>query len=110
MIRIKHGKVIEIGLPENGFLSDGSAVSNYHCLSEDILKKEGWVRPKEVIPPLKDDEELGEAKYELRNRKWIKTYEVVKKSEVLLANNLEEQDIIEELQERIKALESLIVD
>ncbi|MCX7715053.1 MAG: hypothetical protein N2171_04935 [Clostridia bacterium] len=49
-VQIKDGAVIQEGLPESGYLSDGSPVSNYDKLDESILKAEGWY-PCEKIEP-----------------------------------------------------------
>lgn len=40
---IQNGEVKQIGLPATGYLKDGSGVSGYNLLHEDILKEEGWL-------------------------------------------------------------------
>ena len=42
-VKVQNGEVIEVGLPETGYLSDGAGVSNYHLLDERVLRDEGWL-------------------------------------------------------------------
>ena len=50
MIQVINGEIKQYQLPKVGTLSDGSTVSGYHLLNEDILKEEGWL-PLEDNPP-----------------------------------------------------------
>ena len=49
MIQIKGGVIVNRQLPKTGYLTNGRAVSNYDCLPEEVLRKEGWVDEKEAI-------------------------------------------------------------
>lgn len=102
MIQVKDGKVVKEELPKNGFLADGRAVSNYRYLPKKELEKEGWVEPLKVIPTITEDQELGNRKYELKNNKWIETYEVREKPKVVEPA----PDPIKELEKRIEVLEA----
>lgn len=41
--KVENGQAIQIGLPSTGTLQDGSTVSGYNLLPENILLEEGWL-------------------------------------------------------------------
>lgn len=53
--KVENGQVIQVGLPTTGILKDGSTVSGYNLLPEDILREEGWL-PLIDNPPVYDTE------------------------------------------------------
>ena len=77
-IQIIDGEIVEHSLPRVGTLKDGSTVSGYHLLGEDILKNEGWL-PLEDTPPEHDEETqyLVQDGYEILEDKVIKKYNIV---------------------------------
>lgn len=107
MIQVKDGKVLSTTLPKNGFLSDGRAVSNYKHLPGKVLEKEGWAEPEESKPKITKDQELGKVKYEVRDGKAIKTYEVIEKPKVVEPEPV--IDPIEDIKKRIDALEGKVL-
>lgn len=105
MIQVKDGKVLSTTLPKNSFLSDGRAVSNYKHLPDKVLEKEGWVEPEEVKPAITKDQEFGRVKYEVKDGKAIKTYEVLEKPKVVEPVI----DPIEDIKKRLDALEGKVL-
>jgi hypothetical protein len=77
MIQVINGKIAQYSLPKTGTLKNGSTVSGYHLLDENILKDEGWL-PLEDIPPEYDMETqyLTNDGYEILEDKVIKKYKV----------------------------------
>lgn len=77
MVQIEGGQIIRFNLPKVGTLKDGSTVSGYHLLDEDILRDEGWL-PLEDNPPEYDMETqyLTNDGYEILDDKVIKKYKV----------------------------------
>lgn len=55
LVQVIEGKIKQYSLPKTGTLKNGSTVSGYHLLDEEILKEEGWL-PLEDIPPEYDEE------------------------------------------------------
>ena len=43
MIQVIKGKIKQYSLPKTGTLKNGSTVSGYHLLDEEILLDEGWL-------------------------------------------------------------------
>jgi len=78
MIQVIDGKIKQYNLPKTGVLKDGSTVSGYHLLDEEILLDEGWL-PLEDIPPEYDEETqyLVNDGYEILEDKVIKKYRIV---------------------------------
>lgn len=70
MVRIEDGNVVEVGLPQSGYLKDGKSVSGYNLLPEDILKDEGWL-------PLLDihTEEQTFIRYDIQENQVLTVYE-----------------------------------
>lgn len=77
MIQVINREIIQYKLPITGTLKDGSTVSGYHLLDEEILKDEGW-SPLEDIQPEYDVETqyLINDGYEILEDKVIKKYKV----------------------------------
>lgn len=47
MIKVKNGKIVRDKLPKTGHLKDGTAISNYDKLPEEVLRREGWIKEDE---------------------------------------------------------------
>lgn len=77
MIQVINGEIKQYSLPKTGTLKNGSTVSGYHLLDENILKDEGWL-PLEDIKPDYDEETqyLANDGYEILDDKVIKKYKV----------------------------------
>ena len=77
MIQVIDGQIVQYYLPRTGTLKDGSTVSGYHLLDEEILKEEGWL-PLEDNKPTYDDTThyLIDDGYEILEDKVIKKYKV----------------------------------
>ena len=74
-VQVINGKIAQYSLPKTGTLKNGSTVSGYHLLDENILKDEGWL-PLEDIKPEYDEETqyLVNDGYEILEDKVIKKY------------------------------------
>ena len=55
--RVENGNVL-IGLPRVGVLRDGSTISGYNSLPENVLISEGWLPVEEDIPVYNQDTEM----------------------------------------------------
>ena len=93
MIQVINGEITQHNLPKTGTLKDGSAVSGYHLLGEDILREEGWL-PLDDNPPEYDEEiqYLVNDGYEILEDKVIKKYSILdipepQPSEIDVLNN-----------------------
>ena len=77
MIQVIDGEIKLYRLPKTGILKDGSTVSGYHLLDENILRDEGWL-PLEDIKPEYDEETqyLVNDGYEILEDKVVKKYKV----------------------------------
>ena len=77
MIQVIEGKIKQYNLPKTGTLKNGSTVSGYHLLPEEVLKQEGWL-PLEDNPPEYDMETqyLTNDGYEILEDKVIKKYSI----------------------------------
>ncbi len=77
MIQVIEGKIKQYNLPKTGVLKDGSTVSGYHLLDEEILLDEGWL-PLEDVEPEYDEEiqYLVDDGYEILEDKVIKKYKI----------------------------------
>lgn len=49
-VLVENGEVKKIGLPKTGFLKDGSSVSGYVLLDEEVLRTEGWLPLEDSQP------------------------------------------------------------
>ena len=77
IIQVINGEIVKYSLPKTGILKDGSTVSGYHLLDEEILLDEGWL-PLEDNPPEYDMETqyLVNDGYEILEDKVIKKYRI----------------------------------
>ena len=77
MIQVINGEIAQYSLPKTGTLKNGSTVSGYHLLDEEILLDEGWL-PLEDIQPEYDEEiqYLFTDGYEILEDKVIKKYRI----------------------------------
>lgn len=77
MIQVINGEIIQYNLPKVGTLKDGSTVSGYHLLDEEVLLDEGWL-PLEDVEPEYDEETqyLVNDGYEILEDKVIKKYRI----------------------------------
>jgi len=75
MIQLINGEIKQYRLPKTGKLKDGSTVSGYHLLDEEVLLDEGWL-PLEDIQPEYDvkTQYLANDGYEILEDKVIKKY------------------------------------
>ena len=100
MIQVINGEIKQYQLPQTGTLKDGSTVSGYHLLDDDILRDEGWL-PLEDVKPEYDEETqyLVNDGYEILEDKVIKKYRIEEIPELqepepseidLLKNEIEE--------------------
>ena len=108
MIQVLDGEIKQYSLPKTGTLKDGSTVSGYHLLDEEILKSEGWLPLEDNLPTYNiETQHLVDEVYEILIDKVIKKYIVedipapqpLEPTELeLLQNKVAEQDaVIEEL-------------
>ena len=77
MIQVINGKIAQYSLPKTGTLKNGSTVSGYHLLDNEILLNEGWL-PLEDNPPEYDEETqyIVNDGYEILEDKVIKKYRI----------------------------------
>ena len=103
MIQVIDGKIKLYSLPKTGILKDGSTVSGYHLLDEEILLDEGWL-PLEDNPPEHDEETqyLISDGYEILEDKVVKKYRIEDIAEEVEPRDLEVE--IEELRQIIDVL------
>ena len=103
MLQVINGEIKKYNLPKVGKLKDGSTVSGYDLLDEDILQEEGWL-PLEDNPPEYDIETqyLANDGYELLEDKVIKKYRIEEVPEREEPRDLEVE--IEELRQIIDVL------
>lgn len=103
MIQVIDGEIKKYSLPKTGILKDGSTVSGYHLLEEEVLKDEGWL-PLEDIRPEYDVETqyLANDGYEILEDKVIKKYRIEEIPEREEPRDLEQE--IEELRQVIDVL------
>ena len=104
LIQVINGKIAQYSLPKTGVLKDGSTVSGYHLLDEEILLDEGWL-PLEDIEPEYDEETqyLANDGYEILEDKVIKKYRIEEISE-----REEPRDLEVEIEELRKIIDILI--
>ncbi len=103
MIQVIEGKIKQYNLPKTGVLKDGSTVSGYHLLDEEILLDEGWL-PLEDVEPAYDEETqyLANNGYEILEDKVIKKYSIEEIPEREEPRDLEVE--VEELRQIIDIL------
>ncbi|HZK00228.1 MAG TPA: hypothetical protein VFC79_09480 [Tissierellaceae bacterium] len=93
LIQVINGEITQHSLSKTGTLKNGSTVSGYHLLDEEVLLDEGWL-PLEDIKPEYDEEtqDLINDGYEILEDKVIKKYSIEdipepQLSEVEILNN-----------------------
>lgn len=103
MIQVINGEIKQYSLPKTGILKDGSTVSGYHLLDEEILLNEGWL-PLEDVKPEYDVETqyLVNDGYEILEDKVIKKYRIEEIPEREEPRDLEVE--VEELRQIIDIL------
>ena len=103
LIQVINGEIAQHSLPKTGTLKNGSTVSGYHLLDEEILLDEGWL-PLEDNPPEYDMETqyLVQDGYEIFEDKVIKKYRIEEIPEREEPRDLEQE--IEELRQTIDIL------
>ena len=103
LIQVINGEIKQYSLPKTGTLKDGSTVSGYHLLDEEVLLEEGWL-PLEDNPPEYDEETqyLANDGYEVLEDKVIKKYRIEDIVEEVEPRDLEVE--IEELRQIIDIL------
>lgn len=103
MIQVIEGKIKQYSLPKTGTLKNGSTVSGYHLLDEEILLDEGWL-PLEDVKPEYDVETqyIVNDGYEILEDKVIKKYRIEEIPEREEPRDLEVE--IEELRQIIDIL------
>ena len=103
LVQVINGKIAQYSLPKTGTLKNGSTVSGYHLLDEEILLDEGWL-PLEDIPPEYDEEiqYLANNGYEILEDKVIKKYSIEEIPEREEPRDLEAE--VEELRQIIDVL------
>ena len=103
MIQVINGEIKQYSLPKTGTLKDGSTVSGYNLLGEDILRAEGWL-PLEDVKPEYDEKTqyLASDGYEILEDKVIRKYRIEEISKTEEPRDLEVE--IEELRQTIDIL------
>lgn len=103
LVQVINGEITQHSLPKTGTLKNGSTVSGYHLLDENILKDEGWL-PLEDNQPEYDEETqyLANDGYEILEDKVIKKYRIEEIPEREEPRDLESE--IEELRQIIDVL------
>ena len=98
LVQVINGEITQRSLPKTNTLKNGSTVSGYHLLDENILKDEGWL-PLEDNPPEYDEgtQYLVDDEYEILEDKVIKKYRIEEISEREEPRDLEVE--IEELRQ-----------
>ena len=101
MLQVINNEITKYSLPTTGTLSTGGTVVNYHLLSPEILKQEGWL-PLIDEPPEYDSETeyLTHDGYDIQEDQVVKLYKI----EPILEQPEPEPD----LEERIQELEEII--
>ena len=103
-VQVINGEITQHSLPKTGTLKNGSTVSGYHLLDEEVLLDEGWL-PLEDIPPEYDEETqyLSNDGYEILEDKVIKKYRIED-----IAEEIEPRDLESEIGELRQALDILL--
>ena len=106
MVQVVDGEVVKDALPKVGTLEDGSTVSGYHLLDEEVLLDEGWL-PLEDNPPEYDMETqyLVQDGYEILEDKVIKKYRIKE-----IPEREEPRDLDAEVEELRQIIDILLGD
>ena len=77
MIQVINNEIKQYKLPKTGTLKDGSTVSGYHLLDEEVLLEEGWLPLEDIKPEYDEETEIVVATgYDIQTDKVVKLYEV----------------------------------
>ena len=77
MIQVINGEIKQYSLPKVGTLKNGSTVSGYHLLDEEILLDEGWLPLEDIKPEYDEETEIVVATgYDIQANKVVRLYEV----------------------------------
>ena len=50
LVQVINGEITQRSLPKTGTLKNGSTVSGYHLLDEEVLLDEGWLPLEDIVP------------------------------------------------------------
>jgi hypothetical protein len=105
LIQVINGKIAQYSLPKTGTLKNGSTVSGYHLLDNEILLDEGWLPLEDIVPEYDEETQyLVTDEYEILDDKVIKKYKI----ENMPEPTEPEPDKIEILENKIVELERTI--
>lgn len=77
LVQVINGKIAQYSLPKTGTLKNGSTVSGYHLLDNEILLDEGWLPLEDIKPEYNPDTQyLIHDGYEILTDKVIKKYRI----------------------------------
>lgn len=101
---VEDGEIVDMSLPDTGFLPDGSAVSGFNKLDPETLRECGWIPIEDAGPPEYDSEtQQVQMSYIVGAETVIAVYTVV---------DIPEPDSVPDpgptLEERITTLEELV--
>ena len=104
MIQVINREIAQYSLPKTGTLKNGSTVSGYQLLDEEVLLDEGWL-PLEDVKPEYDEETqyLVNDGYEILEDKVIKQYRIEE-----IPEREEPRDLEVEIEELRKIIDILI--
>ena len=112
--KIENNQVVQIGLPKTGTLKDGSTVSAYHLLPEDILRDEGWLPLEENKPEYNElTQYLEFDEYVITDEKVIANY-IVREKEIEIVDEPVSDELVAmaeaiiDFDNRLKVLEEVI--
>ena len=75
MIQVIEGKIKQYSLPKTGTLKNGSTVSGYHLLDEEILLDEGWLPLEDIKPEYNPEMQYTQLTgYNILSDKVVKKY------------------------------------
>ena len=109
--KIENGQVTQIGLPTTGMLKDGSTVSGYNLLDEEILLEEGWLPLVDNPPAYNTETEcLEHAGYTVGETEVVANYNVKQIEIQIVDDPVDDEKIamaeaIIDLDARLSALE-----
>ncbi len=75
---VENNQVTKVGLPQTGYLKDGSSVSGYNLLDHETLLQEGWLPIRDELPEYNHETNyLQRGGYEVKEGEVVVIYEVV---------------------------------
>ena len=90
--KVENGQVVQVGLPSTGTLKDGSTVSGYNFLPENILLAEGWLPLVDNMPEYNPETEyLEHAGYTVGETEVTVNYNVRQQEPVIPIPTMEER-------------------